>query len=242
MLTALAAVTSRVEIGSFVTCTAFRNPALLAKMADTVDEISGGRLILGLGAGWVESEFHAFGFPFDHRVSRFEEAVTIIHGLLRDGHIDFAGTYYQARDCALRPRGPRPTGPPIMIGTTGARMLRLTARYAGLWNAFFWEQGTGNRAERVPVLQTMVDAACVEAGRDPGTLIRSATVMVNTIPDAGHESWTAVPPLTGPPEQIAAELRRYADAGISHLQLWPQPASLAGYEALLPLLELLDRG
>jgi len=109
-LAALAASTERVELGQLVTCTAFRNPALLAKMADTVDEISGGRLTLGLGAGWHEPEFQAFGYPFDHRVSRFEEAVTIIHGLLKYGQIDFAGAYYQARDCELRPRGPRTGG------------------------------------------------------------------------------------------------------------------------------------
>ena len=123
LLAALAAVTNRIELGSFVTCTSFRNPALLAKIADTIDEISDGRLILGLGAGWHEPEYLAYGYPFDHRVSRFEEALVIISGLLRDGHIDFEGQYYQARDCELRPRGPRPNGPPIMIGTTGKRML-----------------------------------------------------------------------------------------------------------------------
>lgn len=88
----------------------FRNPALLAKMADTVEEISGGRLILGLGAGYLQPEFDAFGFPFDHRVSRFAEAVQIIHALLRDGRVDFAGSFYAARDGELRPRGPRPRG------------------------------------------------------------------------------------------------------------------------------------
>src|SRR2546423_868202 len=103
ILSALAAVTHHVELGPLVACTSFREPALLAKMADTVDEISGGRLILGLGAGWNEVEFQAFGYPFDHRASRFEEALTIIHGLLREGHVDFAGQYYQARNCELRP-------------------------------------------------------------------------------------------------------------------------------------------
>src|SRR6266849_4021848 len=127
MLSALAAVTTRITLGSLVACTSFRNPALLAKIADTVDEISGGRLILGLGAGWHEPEYPAFGYRFDHRVSRFEEALTIIHGLLRHGKIDFAGIYYSARECELRPRGPRPSGPPILIGSTGQRMLRLLA-------------------------------------------------------------------------------------------------------------------
>ena len=110
LLAALAAVTQRVELGPLVSCTSFRNPALLAKIADTIDEISGGRLILGLGAGWHEPEYTAFGYPFDHRVSRFAEAMAIIHGLLRHGQVDLDGTYYQARDCELRPRGPRPPG------------------------------------------------------------------------------------------------------------------------------------
>src|SRR5215212_8870689 len=136
-LAAVAASTERVELGQLVTCTTFRNPALLAKMADTVDEISGGRLTLGLGAGWNEAEYRAFGYPFDHRVDRFEEALTIIAGLLGDGQIDFDGTYYQARDCELRPRGPRPGGPPIMIGTTGKRMMGLTARHADQWNVWY---------------------------------------------------------------------------------------------------------
>lgn len=216
LLTALAAITDRVEIGSFVTCTAFRNPALLAKMADTVDEISGGRLILGLGAGWNETEFAAFGFPFDYRASRFEEAVAIAHGLLRTGHVDFQGTYYEARDCELRPRGPRPQGPPIMIGTNGERMLRLTAQYADLWNVFFWEQGTGNQGERVPALQATVDAACAEVGRDPATLARSATVWIHVGPEQPAAKSTV---LAGSPEHVAQVLRAYAAAGIRHLQL-----------------------
>jgi alkanesulfonate monooxygenase SsuD/methylene tetrahydromethanopterin reductase-like flavin-dependent oxidoreductase (luciferase family) len=91
-----------------VMCALWRNPALMARMADTVDEISGGRLILGLGAGWHEPEFRAYGFPFDHRIDRFEEALAVIVPLLRDGQVDFTGTYVSARDCELRPRGPKP--------------------------------------------------------------------------------------------------------------------------------------
>src|SRR5687768_17318302 len=150
LLSAIAAVTERVEIGPLVLCAGFRNPALLAKMADTVEEISGGRLILGLGAGWNEPEYRAFGYPFDHRVDRFEEALTIIGGLLRDGHIDFEGQYYRARNCELRPRGPRPNGPPIMIGTTGKRMLELTARHADQWNVWFGP--IDNSAEKLKTL------------------------------------------------------------------------------------------
>ena len=109
-LAAIAAVTSRVEFGPLVACTSFHNPALLAKQAVTIDEISGGRFLLGLGAGWNETEFRAFGYPYDHRVDRFEEAFTIIRGLLRDGAVDFEGRFYAARDCELLPRGPRPGG------------------------------------------------------------------------------------------------------------------------------------
>ena len=126
ILAAIAASTSRIRLGPLVASTAFHAPAMLAKLAATVDEISGGRLILGLGAGWNETEFRAFGFPFDHRVDRFEEAFTIVRTLLRDGAIDFDGRYFQARDCELRPGPTRPGGPPLLIGSRGPRMLRIT--------------------------------------------------------------------------------------------------------------------
>src|SRR4051794_15493371 len=122
MLAGLAAATSRIRLGPLVASTAFHAPAMLAKLASTVDEISGGRLILGLGAGWNDTEFKAFGFPFDHRIDRFEEAFTIIRTLLREGAIDFQGQYYEARDCELLPRPARPGGPPILIGSNRARM------------------------------------------------------------------------------------------------------------------------
>jgi probable F420-dependent oxidoreductase len=242
LLTALAAITHRVEIGSFVMCTGFRNPALLAKMAATVDEISGGRFILGLGAGWNEPEYRAFGYPFDHRVDRFEEALQIICPLLREGYVDFAGAYYRARDCALRPRGPRSTGPPIMIGTAGPRMLRLTARYADLWNVMFTaEHGTRNRLDRVPVVRAAVDAACLAEGRDPATLARSTGVMIHTIPEEPLLT-DAFTPHRGTPQELAEVLRTYAAEGIDHVQLWIEPVTLAGIAALVPVLELLDRG
>ena len=176
---ALAAATDRITIGLLVSCTAFRNPALQAKMADTVDEISNGRLILGLGAGWCELEFRAFGYPFDHRVGRFEEALTIVAGLLRNGSMDYQGTYYQVRDCELRPRGPRPQGPPILVGSssTGKRMLRLAARHADIWNRDFDAVNPGvtpYSAADLTASQTRVDAACAEIGRDPATLARTA--------------------------------------------------------------------
>jgi alkanesulfonate monooxygenase SsuD/methylene tetrahydromethanopterin reductase-like flavin-dependent oxidoreductase (luciferase family) len=227
LLAAIAAVTSRVALGHLVSCMSFRSPALLAKMADTVDEVSGGRLILGLGAGWHEPEYLAFGFPFDHRVARFEEGLAIVHGLLREGRIDFAGRYHQARDCELRPRGPRRQGPPILIGSIGDRMLALAARHADLWNAYF--SHTKNRPEGVPPLRAKVDAACRAAGRDPASLGRTVAVLVD------------MAPLTGCPDELADGLRAYAREGVSHVQLWLEPNTVESVEAFAPALERLDR-
>jgi alkanesulfonate monooxygenase SsuD/methylene tetrahydromethanopterin reductase-like flavin-dependent oxidoreductase (luciferase family) len=243
LVAALAAATERIDIGLLVSCTAFRNPALLAKMAATVDEISGGRLILGLGAGWCEREFRAFGYPFDHRVSRFEEALTITTGLLRDGHIDFAGRYYQARECELRPRGPRPQGPPILVGSssTGERMLRLAAHYADIWNRDFDAVNPGYEpysSEDLAASQSRVDAACADIGRDPATLARTVGVWVD-LPSAPSRGWNA---LTGSPQAIASGLRRYADAGFSQVQLWPQTCTVDSIDELAPVLELVRGG
>ena len=135
ILSAMAEATRRIHLGPLVACTGFRNPAILAKMAETLDEVSDGRVVLGLGAGWHEPEYQAFGIPYDHRVGRFEEALAIIVPLLREGHVDFQGQYYQARDCVLAPRGPRPGGLPILIGAQRPRMLALAARYADLYDA-----------------------------------------------------------------------------------------------------------
>ena len=144
MLAAIAASTSRIRLGPLVAATAFHAPAMLAKMAATVDEISGGRLILGLGAGWNETEFQAFGFPFDHRISRFEEAFTIIRTLLAEGRIDFDGRFFQARDCELLPAPATPGGPPLMIGSIGPRMLEITLPHVQQWNV--WYRQSNNSA------------------------------------------------------------------------------------------------
>ncbi len=242
ILAGLAAVTSRVQLGPLVAATAFHNPALLAKMAATVDEISGGRLVLGLGAGWNETEFRAFGFPFDHRISRFEEAFTIVRTLLRDGAIDFAGTYFSARDCELAPR-PRPGGPPLMIGSTGARMLAITIPHVDAWNA--WYDAFGNRPEGVPALRDQVDAACRETRRDPAAVARTVAVQVRLTGGhgriAGGEGRPAIRPITGTSEEIAGVLRAFAAEGIAHVQLVVDPITLASLDALAPVLEALDR-
>jgi alkanesulfonate monooxygenase SsuD/methylene tetrahydromethanopterin reductase-like flavin-dependent oxidoreductase (luciferase family) len=240
LLAALAAVTHRVELGSLVACTAFRSPALLAKMADTIDEISGGRLIVGLGAGWDGPEDRAFDMKSDHRADRFEEALQIIVPLLRTGRVDFTGKYYQAQGCELRPRGPRTDGPPILIGAKGPRMLGLAATYADLWNA----EGPVRRPEEISSRRAAGDAACAEIGRDPATLGRSASVVVNLPMAQGLGGQLSQVAGEQPErlEEIAQMLRKYAQEGLSHIQLWLVPSTITGLEWFAQVLDLLDHG
>jgi alkanesulfonate monooxygenase SsuD/methylene tetrahydromethanopterin reductase-like flavin-dependent oxidoreductase (luciferase family) len=242
-LAGLAAATSRITLGPLVAATAFHAPAMLAKQAATVDEISGGRLVLGLGAGWNETEFAAFGFPFDRRISRFAEAFTIIRTLLREGAIDFAGEFFTARDCELAPR-PRPGGPPLMIGSSGPRMLEIAAPHVDAWNA--WFDAFGNRPAGIGPLRARVDTAARAARRNPAGIERTVAVLVR-LPggrgrvqgDAAHD---AVPAVTGSPAEIAATLRAFVAQGIAHVQLVVDPITLASLDALAPVLEELDRG
>jgi probable F420-dependent oxidoreductase len=243
ILAAIAATTSRVEFGPLVACTNFHNPALLAKQASTIDEISGGRLILGLGAGWNETEFRAFGFPYDHRVERFEEAFTVIRTLLQDGAIDFDGRWYQIHDCELLPRGPRPNGPPLMIGSNGPRMLRATAPYVQSWNTWFAD--IGNRPAGVAPLRARVDDACRGAGRDPAEVERTVAVLVKLPGGVGRLQGSyasdPAPPIEGSPTEIAEILTAYATEGIGHVQLVVDPITIDSIRALGPVLTELDR-
>ena len=245
IIAALCANTSRVRVGSLVTPTSFRNPALFAKMADTIDEISNGRLIVGLGAGWNEIEYINFGFPFDHRFERFSEAFAIIDGLLRDGHIDFDGRYYQARDCELRPRGPSAGGPPIMIGSQGPKMLRRTRPHVPMWNG--WLAGDDSYPAAYEPLKAQVDAACAEIGRDPATLERTVSVSVDPTGKRDFpKHWyiqkdqDETRPLTGTPEEIAANLRHFGAMGVSQVQIYPIPPTLATIEAIANIQEVMQ--
>ncbi|MEJ7696486.1 MAG: LLM class flavin-dependent oxidoreductase [Candidatus Limnocylindrales bacterium] len=243
-LAAIAAATSRVSFGPLVACTNFHNPAVLAKQAATIDEISAGRFVLGLGAGWNETEFRAFGFPFDHRIDRFEEAFTIIRTLLRDGSIDFDGRYYQVRDCELLPRPSRPGGPPLMIGSRGPRMLRIALPHVDSWNV--WFSDTGNRPDGVPALRELVDSVCREVGREPSAVERTVAVSVRLAGGSGRiQGDDGDPPvslLEGSTEVMAAAMRAYAAEGISHVQLVLDPITRASIEAFAPVLAALDAG
>ncbi len=241
-LAALAEVTSRVALGPLVAATSFHSPAMLAKKAATIDEISGGRLIVALGAGWNEPDYTAYGFPFDHRASRFEEAFTIIRTLLREGYIDFYGQYYTARECELLPRGPRPHGPPLMIGSIGKRMLEYTAPHVDAWNA--WHDWFGNTAEGIAPLRAAVDEACRAVGRDPAQVARTVTVYVQLSGGTGRrtELTEPTPPHRGTSKHLAEILRGYARAGVSHVQLVLDPITTASIAEFAPVLELLDKG
>lgn len=236
---AIGAATSRITIGTLVSSTSFRNPAVLTWMANTIDDITDGRLILGLGAGDAEREHQALGVPFENRVGRFEEAVNIIHALVHTGESSFNGSYYRTDACSLLPHGPRPGGPPILIGALAhsPRMLRLTAQYADMWNVTL--AFDHSRPEKIPPLREAVDEACRKVGRDPATLERSAYVLV----DLTNFGWypDRLVPLTGSPEELAAAFRGFANEGISHLQVTTYPTTIDAIDELAEVLELLDR-
>ena len=244
-LAGLAEATERIALGPLVAATAFHVPFMLAKLASTVDEISGGRLVLGIGAGWNATEFDALGAPFDHRISRFEEAFTIVRTLLQDGAIDFEGEFFTARDAELLPRPARAGGPPLLIGSSGPRMLEATIPYVDAWNA--WYADTRNSPAGVAPLRTLVDDAARTAGRDPASIERTVAVQVQLPGGTGRvmgdtDPKQVVEPLRGRPEEMAAELRAYAAEGIGHVQLVIDPITEASVTALAPVLELLDRG
>ena len=241
-LAAVAVATQRVEIGPLVASTSFHAPAMLAKQAATVDAISNGRLILGLGAGWNEREYRAFGFPYDHRVSRFEEAFTVIRTLLRDGQADFDGAYYRVEKCVLDPGPVRAGGPPLMLGSIGPRMMRIGLPHVDAWNV--WWSDYENTPEGFAAVKSRVDEAAAQAGRRPDDISATAAVLV-ALPGGsgrvmGENSKPAVRPVQGSPEDLAAHISAMADAGAEHLQLIVDPITQQSVERLEHTLAVLD--
>jgi probable F420-dependent oxidoreductase len=212
VLTAIAAITERVEIGPLVLALPFRNPALTAKMAAELDEVSNGRLILGLGCGWHEPEFDAFGYPFDHRVSRFAEGLEIIMPLLRGETVTFEGRYHRAVNAELRPRPVRPGGPPVLIAGKQPRMLSLVARHAAQWNGAWF--GVPSQAEELRTRLANVRAALDDAGRDPATLTLTAGIFV-AWDDADDDAPERA--IRGSIDEVADALAGYDELGIAHL-------------------------
>jgi alkanesulfonate monooxygenase SsuD/methylene tetrahydromethanopterin reductase-like flavin-dependent oxidoreductase (luciferase family) len=207
---------------------------MVARMTETLDEISGGRFILGTGAGWHEPEYEAYGFPFDHRVGRFEDAITIISALLRTGHADHDGRFFQAKNAISRPKGPLGAagGPPILVGTSGPRMLRITAQYADAWNTV-WHK---DASEAVPNLQA-IDAACAEVGRDPDTLVRTAGGNIARPGYTGARGNAA----TGNDDQIAEGIAAFRELGFRHFVAGIDPCTPQSLEAFANVIQLLDK-
>jgi len=238
-LAAIAAATERVLLGPLVSPTGWRSPALLAKMAATVDEISGGRLVLGLGSGWSRREFEAFGFPFDKRVSRFEEAFAIISGLIRHGNVDFAGEYYRAPATDLVP--PARPDLPIMIGSTGPRTLAITANEMDWWNQ--WWSHFDNSPEGLDPLLHRLHTALEDAGRDPGDVVRSVALLVQVPGGEGRlmGSTATTPPISGTAVQVAEQILAFS-AKVDHVQLVVDPITLGSIEALAPVVAMVKAG
>ena len=232
MVSAVAAVTNTVTIGTGVTRSIYRNPTLLAKIVDSIDEISGGRFILGLGAGSDEGDNSQFGYPTDHSYSRFAEALSVTHALLRNGKLTHSGDYYSAHEAVLSPRGPTPGGPPIMIAATLPKMMRLTAKYADYWNCLIMPT---DPVQWQPQIDAM-NAACEAEGRDPDSLKKVAGVLVAQSPDVPHPFGAA---LTGEPEVIAEGINKFFEYGFGDVIVYPAPDSSSAVTRLQPVVEAL---
>ncbi len=234
---AVAAVTSRIALGTLVSNTGFRNPALLARMADNVADLSSGRLILGLGAGDFVSEHRAYGFDFERHVSRFEETLHIVKPLLRGERVTYAGEFVRAENAELLPRAAS-GAPPILIGTLKGkpRMSRLVAQHADLWNCMiaFGDCSLATyRAAWAPIHE-----ACERHGRAPATLTQGATVAVN-FSDGPYGVIPTAVPFAGSVRQIADRFAEYAAHGCAHVSVIPHPWNEAGLERLAEVLAIL---
>lgn len=231
-LAAIAAVTERVEIGPLVAAQPFHQPAILAKQAATIDEISGGRLTLGLGAGWNRLEFDAFGLPYDRRVSRFEEGFEIIRRLLSGETVTFHGEFYDLDRCVLHPPSTRPGGPPLMVGSNSPRMLAITLPHVASWNSWFVD--FENDPDRLPPLLSGIDEACERVGRDPATLEKTVALLFQ-LPGGGDRR-LSTNPIGGGAAEMAETLHQVAAAGIDGVQLVLDPIDEASIDTMSAVL------
>ena len=219
-LSALAMVTRTVRLGVLVTGNTYRHPVVLAKMATTLDIISQGRLILGLGAGWFELEHTTYGIPFprvSERLQRLDEALTVITRLWTEERVTFAGRYYQLNDALLNPRPLQQPRPPLLIGASGEKIaLDIVARHADMWNSF----GSPEVFQRkIAVLAEH----CHKVGRDPDAIEKSVLLQMTLTDDPEakrraleDESWGM---LAGSPAEICQQIERYIAVGVTHLMI-----------------------
>ncbi|MGI9647113.1 MAG: LLM class flavin-dependent oxidoreductase [Acidimicrobiia bacterium] len=240
---ALAVATERIDLGQSVVNAPYRSPALTARIAETLDEISGGRYVLGIGAGNTpDSDYEAFGFPTNRRYSRFAEAIQIIHSLLKTGQADFSGEFYSANGAELVLRGPRPQGPPINIAAGGTKMLGLVARYADAWNWWGWDETYEQIAERIDPLVEQLTAACRDQGRDPDTLLRTFDLYSVVAPGFDPAVANMANPVDGSAEEIAQQLLRLGHLGFAEIRCDVFPKTAEAVTAMQPVVELVHAG
>jgi len=228
-LSALAAVTTRVRLGPLVAATAFHAPGILARASASVDEISGGRFVLGIGAGWNETEFRAFGFPFDRRVARFAESFEVVRRLLAGQHVTYAGEFVSVDDAVLLPPPARRV--PLMLGANGDRMLTVGLAHADAWNT--WYSPYGNTVEGFAAASERVSAICARLGRDPLAIERSACVFVAVDGGAGERPHD-LPPVDA--TALAAHLHALAEAGADEAILVVDPITESSVGTLAAVL------
>ena len=227
---ALAAATSRVEIGQLVSCASYRHPGLLAKMAVTADAVSGGRLILGLGAGWHDTEYEAFGFPKDHRVSRLEEYLGIVVPLLRGETVTFEGRYSKASGAVLLPEPERHI--PVLVAGNGPRLLRLVARHADAWNTAWFGQPDDRLRTRLAALDEALEAE----GRDPSTLRKTVGLAIID-PDHAPGDDNA---FSGSAEELSELLGRFDELGFADAIAVLEPMTAGSLDRVAAAVELQD--
>jgi probable F420-dependent oxidoreductase len=222
LLTAVAAVTERVELGNLVLCASFRDPGLTAKMAATLDEISGGRLTLGVGAGWHDPEYETFGLPTDHRVGRFTEWLEIVARLIHGETVTYNGTYYSVQDATLDPAPPHRI--PILIAGHRPRMMKLTARWADAYNTAWYGAPTEKVEDR---LQTL-DNALQAANRPADAITRTVGVLVRDPDQPSTDPNPQAIQVQDLPDALAA----YRKLGIDHLIVSPDPMTARTVERI----------
>lgn len=245
MLSALAASTTQITLGSFVTYAGYRHPILLAKIANTIEEISSGRLVLGIGAGYTSNETQTAGFPTEQRYKRLEETLAILQQFFHHGSVHFDGQFYQIQAFESLMRGPRLNGPPILLGSLsspGPRLLKLAAQYAQQWNGWLGYDPQG--LDILPALKKTLDEACRYAHRSPQTLERSlgfGVVLEGATPTDPDFADFCPHALKGTPEQIAESLLTIASHGFSEVQIVLNSSTLTGLDRFALVLDYLDK-
>ncbi len=237
---ALAASTSRIRLGQSVINAPYRSPAMTASMATTLDEISDGRYVLGIGAGnSPTSDYEGFGFPTDRRYSRFAESIEVIHTLLRTGAVDYDGDFHFAKRAELVLRGPSPSGPPINIAAGGPRMLRLVARYGDAWNWWGWDETIDEIIGRMSPLVAELERACVEVGRDSTEIERTFDLYSVVAPGFSVDASAMSQPVSGSADEIAETLLSLRALGIDEVRCDLTDKTEAAIEAMAPVVEAL---